>query len=213
MIIAVDGPAASGKGTIARKLAERYGYAYLDTGLLYRAVARDVKQAGNLPEVAGDAVAAARTLDLATLSDPDLRLADIAAAASIVASHGALRAALLDLQRMFAHQHKKTGAVLDGRDIGTVVCPDAEVKLFITANDEVRAERRFLELTARGETVSRDAILEAIKIRDKRDAERAEAPMRPADDAILLDTSNLDRIEAFDAADELIKRKIGQESA
>jgi len=213
MIIAVDGPAASGKGTIARKLAERYGYAYLDTGLLYRAVARDVKQAGNLPEVAGDAVAAARTLDLATLSDPDLRLADIAAAASIVASHGALRAALLDLQRTFARQHKNPGAVLDGRDIGTVVCPDAEVKLFITASDEVRAERRFLELTARGETVSRGAILEAIRIRDKRDAERTEAPMRPADDAILLDTSNLDRIKAFDTADELIKRKISQENA
>ncbi len=212
MIIAVDGPAASGKGTLARKIAEQNGYAYLDTGLLYRAVARDVKQAGGSPEVEADAVAAAHALDLETLSDPALRLVDIADAASVVASHPALREALLELQRTFARRHADPGAVLDGRDIGTVICPDADVKLFITASVEARAERRFLELKGHGETISREDILAAIIARDKRDRERSQSPMRPAEDALLLDTTNLDRIETLDAADELIRRKISQES-
>ena len=213
MIIAVDGPAASGKGTIARKIAELHGYAYLDTGLLYRAVARDVKKAGGSPELEADAVAAARALDFDTLSDPALRLADIAAAASIVASHPGLRDALLNLQRTFAKQHEQPGAVLDGRDIGTVVCPHADAKLFITADVNVRAERRFLELSNRGENVKLENILAAIKERDKRDSERDQSPLRPAEDALLLDTTNLDRIEALDAANELIKRKISQQNA
>lgn len=208
MIIAIDGPAASGKGTLARRIAADLGLAYLDTGLLYRAVARDVLARGGSLEDVTLAVRIARTLDPATLADPGLRLPGVGDAASIVARIPAVRAALLDFQRDFARQ--EPGAVLDGRDIGTVVCPDAPVKLFITADVEVRARRRYLEQRARGEPVTYEGVLEVIKRRDARDAERADAPMKVADDAMLLDTSNLDIEAAFATAIGLIKRRIGQ---
>lgn len=211
MIIAVDGPAASGKGTVSRKIADKYGYGYLDTGLLYRAVARDVRAAEGSLELEADAAAAARNLDTATLDDATLRLPSVGDAASIVARHPGVRSALLSLQRDFSRQ--LPGAVLDGRDIGTVVCPDAEVKLFVTATANVRAERRYLELVARGEPVTRESVLNMIELRDQRDKERKDSPMRPADDALLLDTTNLDIKQSFDAAVELIKRKIGQQDA
>ncbi len=208
MIIAIDGPAASGKGTLARRVAGHFGLACLDTGLLYRAVARDVLARGGSLEDEAEAAAVARTIDPATLSDPSLRLPGVGEAASVVARISAVRAALLDLQRDFARQ--EPGAVLDGRDIGTVVCPNADVKIFITAEAPVRARRRYEELRQRGEPVTFEGVLDVILRRDERDSSRADAPMRPADDAILLDTSNLDIEAAFDAAVGLIKRKIGQ---
>ncbi|MET0568126.1 MAG: (d)CMP kinase [Hyphomicrobiaceae bacterium] len=208
MIIAIDGPAASGKGTLAKRIAAHLGFACLDTGLLYRAVASGVLARGASLEDEAAATAVARTLDPGTLSDPGLRQPGVGDAASVVARIPAVRAALLDFQRDFARQ--KPGAVLDGRDIGTVVCPDADVKIFVTADVTVRARRRFEELRQRGEAVSEAAVLDVIKRRDARDAERAEAPMRPAPDATLLDTSNLDIEAAFDVAIGLIKRKIHQ---
>jgi CMP/dCMP kinase len=208
MIIAIDGPAASGKGTLAKRIAAHFGLACLDTGLLYRAVARGVLARGGSLEDAEMAAAVALTLDPATLSDPALRLPGVGDAASVVARIPAVRAALLDYQRQFARQ--RPGAVLDGRDIGTIVCPEADVKIFVTADVNVRARRRYEEELARGEPVSYEAVLDVIKQRDARDSGRADAPMRPADDAILLDTSNLDIEAAFNAAVGLIKRKIGQ---
>ena len=207
MIIAVDGPAASGKGTVSRKIAEFYGYAYLDTGLLYRAVARDVGVAGGNLEAEADARKAAQSLDFKSLDDDGLRLTGVGEAASIVARYPSVRATLLDLQLQFSK--KLPGAVLDGRDIGTVVCPNADAKLYVTADADVRAERRFLELSNRGESVTREGVLEMILQRDARDTERADSPMRPASDAMLLDTTKLDITQSFDAAVELIKRKIG----
>ncbi len=211
MIIAVDGPAASGKGTISRRIAAQFGYAYLDTGLLYRAVARDVRAASGNLESEAEATAAAHRLDTDTLDDATLRLPGVGDAASVVARHPGVRQALLALQRDFASQ--LPGAVLDGRDIGTVVCPDADVKLFVTADAQVRARRRFLELIARGEPVTREGVLNMILVRDRRDRERADSPMHPAADALLLNTTNLDINQAFDAALELIKRKISQSGA
>jgi CMP/dCMP kinase len=208
MIIAIDGPAASGKGTLAKRVADHFGLACLDTGLLYRAVARDVLARGGSLEDEAEAAAVARTIDPATLNDPSLRLPGVGEAASVVARIPAVRAALLDFQRDFARQ--EPGAVLDGRDIGTVVCPDADIKIFVTADAQVRARRRYEELRQRGEPVTLEAVLDVIRRRDERDSSRADAPMRPADDAILLDTSNLDIEAAFDAAVGLIKRKIGQ---
>lgn len=208
MIIAIDGPAASGKGTLARRVADHFGLTCLDTGLLYRAVARDVLARGGSLEDEAEAAAVARTIDPATLSDPSLRLPGVGEAASVVARISAVRSALLDFQRDFARQ--EPGAVLDGRDIGTIVCPDADVKIFITAEAPVRARRRYEELRQRGEPVTFEGVLDVILRRDERDSSRADAPMRPADDAILLDTSNLDIEAAFDAAVGLIKRKIGQ---
>ena len=208
MIIAIDGPAASGKGTLAKRVADHFGLACLDTGLLYRAVARDVLARGGSLEDEAEAAAVARTIDPATLNDPNLRLPGVGEAASVVARIPAVRAALLDFQRDFARQ--EPGAVLDGRDIGTVVCPDADIKIFVTADAQVRARRRYEELRQRGEPVTFEAVLDVIRRRDERDSSRADAPMRPADDAILLDTSNLDIEAAFDAAVGLIKRKIGQ---
>lgn len=208
MIIAIDGPAASGKGTLAKRIAAHLGLACLDTGLLYRAVARDVLARGASLEDEATAAAVARTLESATLSDPALRLPGVGDAASVVARIRAVRAALLDFQRDFARQ--EPGAVLDGRDIGTVVCPDADVKIFVTADVNMRARRRFQELSQRGEAVTEEGVLDVIKRRDARDSERAEAPLRPAPDAILLDTSNLDIEAAFDVAIGLIKRKIHQ---
>lgn len=208
MIIAIDGPAASGKGTLAKRIAAHFGYGYLDTGLLYRAVARDVLARDGSLEDETLAARIARTLDLGTLDDPGLRLPGVGDAASVVAKFPNVRAALLDLQRNFASQ--EPGAVLDGRDIGTVVCPDAPVKMFVTADVEIRARRRYQEMAARGEPVTYDRVLEVIRRRDERDMSRADAPMKAADDAILLDTSNLDIEAAFQAAIGLIKRKIGQ---
>jgi len=208
MIIAIDGPAASGKGTLARMIGDHYGVPVLDTGLLYRAVARDTARSGFRLDDTWAALAAARSLDPTSLDDPALRGPAAGEAASIVARIPEVRSALLEFQRTFART--PGGAVLDGRDIGTVVCPDADVKIFVTAAPEVRARRRFEELKARGDEVTFERVLDDIRQRDARDAGRGSAPMKRADDALLLDTSELDISAAFDAAVGLIKRKIGQ---
>lgn len=204
LVIAVDGPAASGKGTIAARLAAHYGLPYLDTGLLYRAVGLAVLDAGGDLDDAETAAQAARALDLAGLSD-NARLTDRGAgeAASRVASHPGVRAALLKLQQDFAAQ--AGGAVLDGRDIGTVIAPDAPAKLYIAASPEVRAERRWKQLTARGEVIAFKDMLEDIRRRDARDAGRDDAPMVQADDAVLLDTTDLGIEAAFDAARRIVE--------
>ena len=193
MIIAIDGPAGVGKGTLAKRLAAHFGLPHLDTGALYRAVGRDVLAAGADPTDANAALAAARMLDAATLADPKLRTEQVGAAASVVAAMPPVRAALLKFQQDFAH--RPSGAVLDGRDIGTVVCPDADVKLFVTASAEVRAGRRWRELQAKGVQTPLAQILAEMKDRDERDSKRATAPLVAAADAVILDTSNLD-IEA-----------------
>lgn len=211
MIIAIDGPAASGKGTLAKRIADHFGLHHLDTGLLYRAVARDVRAANGALDNEDDAAKAARLLDPASLDDPTLRHPGIGNAASVVAQIGKVRHILLEFQQNFARQ--APGAVLDGRDIGTVVCPDATVKIFVVADTAVRAERRFLELQSRGEAVTAEEIFETIARRDKRDSERADAPMLPAADALLLDTTKLGIDDTFVAAIELIKRKIDQPGA
>lgn len=203
MIIAIDGPAASGKGTLARKIAAHYNLAYLDTGALYRAVARDVRRSGGDLDDEPTAAAAARTLDASTLADPSLRDPGVGDAASIVAKFPAVRAALLDFQRDFAKQ--EPGAVLDGRDIGTVVLPDADAKIFVVADTEVRADRRYKELKSRGEPVTPQGVLEVIRRRDERDQSRDAAPMKPASDAIVLDTTSLDAEQAFRRAIVLIE--------
>jgi cytidylate kinase len=202
MIIAVDGPAASGKGTLARRLAAHYGLRYLDTGSLYRAVAHAVLAAGGDPAIEADAVAAACRLGVTDVSDAELRTPAVSRAASVVAAIPAVRAAILDHQRAFAAQ--PPGAVLDGRDIGTVVCPEADAKLFITASPQTRARRRFLELRAAGSTVSEAEVLAEMIERDRRDSDRAIAPLTRAPDAHLLDTTDLGIEAAFAAAIDLI---------
>ncbi|MFG1350105.1 (d)CMP kinase [Xanthobacter autotrophicus] len=204
MVIAIDGPAASGKGTLARRLAAHYGLPHLDTGLLYRAVGAIVLAQGRLQDEAAS-VEAARALDVATLDPEALRTAELGEAASVVAARGGVRAALLDLQHRFAAQ--PGGAVLDGRDIGTVICPTAQAKLFVTATPEVRAERRHRELIGRGEDVAYDTILADIRKRDERDSARAAAPLVQADDAVLLDTSALDIAQAFAAALAIVEAR------
>jgi len=189
--VAIDGPAAAGKGTISKAVAEHFRLAHLDTGLLYRAVGAKVLNGM-------DPVIAARTLVPADLEDANLRSPDVAQAASKVAVIGDVRAALVDFQRAFAR--RVGGAVLDGRDIGTVICPEAEVKLYVTANTEVRARRRFDELVAKGSDLSPDQVLEEVRARDARDTERATAPLRPAKDAIVLDTSDMGIDDAVAAA-------------
>lgn len=179
--VAIDGPAAAGKGTISKAVAAHFGFAHLDTGLLYRAV-------GAKTLAGADPIAAARSLTPADMQG-NLRTPDVAQAASKVAVIAEVRAALVDFQRNFAA--RDGGAVLDGRDIGTVICPDADVKLFVTASAEVRAERRFLELSAKDHDVSRDQVLADVIARDKRDREREEAPLKPAVDAVIVDTSDL----------------------
>ena len=204
MIIAIDGPAASGKGTLAQRIAGHFGYVWLDTGLLYRAVARDVLAANADLEDADAAARAATALDAGSLGDPALRSTAVGEAASVVAKHPAVRAALLDFQRNFART--PPGAVLDGRDIGTVICPDADVKIFVTAAVEVRARRRFEEYVRRGENVTFEEVLDVIRQRDARDASRSAAPLVQAPDAILLDTSGMDIETAFAAALDIISR-------
>ncbi len=202
MIIAIDGPAASGKGTLGKRIAAHYGLAHLDTGTLYRAVARDTLARGADPADARAARAAALALDAATLDDPALRAAGLGETASIVAAHPQVREALLAYQRAFARQ--KPGAVLDGRDIGTVICPDAEVKLFVTASAEERARRRWREVLDNGSSLTLAEVLDDIRRRDERDKGRATAPLQRAPDAYLLDTTNLDIDAAFRAAIDLI---------
>jgi CMP/dCMP kinase len=185
MIIAVDGPAAAGKGTIARALARHFGFHFLDTGSLYRMVGLAVLRAGHDPANRAAAIAAARSLNPGQFRDEDLRSEQVGGAASIVAVIPEVREALLDFQRAFAR--KKPGAVLDGRDIGTVVCPNADVKLYVTASPEVRATRRQIELGA----TSYEEVLADIRARDERDSQRATAPLIPAADAIVIDTSDM----------------------
>jgi len=203
--IAIDGPAASGKGTLARRLADHYGLAYLDTGSLYRAVGMAVLAGGGDPADPLAAEQAARSLDPASLDSPLLRSAAAGEAASKVAVHPGVRAALLDFQRRVAASPQ--GAVLDGRDIGTVVLPGAHAKLFVTASLEARVGRRVAELRARGEAADAEAMTRALAERDARDAGRDAAPMAPAPDAALLDTSNLSIDEAFAAAKTLIESR------
>lgn len=202
MIIAIDGPAAAGKGTLARALAEAYGYAYLDTGALYRATALRTLRGGIDPTDAVAVAAQAKGITPDDLTDPALRAEETGEMASKVSALTEVRAALLEYQRHFAQQPPgdAQGAILDGRDIGTVVCPEAEVKIFISASDEVRAHRRWLELSARGEDISEAQVLSDMRQRDARDAERATAPMKAAQDAHLLDTSKMDIDAAFVAA-------------
>jgi cytidylate kinase len=198
MIIAIDGPAASGKGTLGKRLAAHYGFRHLDTGLLYRAVARDVLAAGFPLTDEARAVAAAQAIDPGSFGDAELKTQRIGEGASVISVIPAVRAALFDFQRSFAAG--PPGAVLDGRDIGTVICPDADVKIFVTASAEVRARRRALEMQGRGETVDEAAVLADIVRRDERDSSRSAAPLKAAADAHLLDTSHLDIDGAFRAA-------------
>ena len=204
LVIAVDGPAASGKGTIASRLATHYGLPFLDTGLLYRAVGLGVISGGGDLGDAVAAEAAARALEPERLSDADaLTSGDAGEAASRVAGYPGVRAALLDLQQAFARQ--SGGAVLDGRDIGTVIAPDAPAKLFVTAAPEVRARRRWRQLKERGDVITYEAMLADILRRDERDAGRGAAPMVQAPDAVLLDTTGMDIEEAFDAARRIVE--------
>jgi len=202
VIVAVDGPAAAGKGTLARRLAEALGLAYLDTGALYRAVGLCVLRAGGDPADETAAVAAAKALDRGILDDPELRGDAAANAASKVAAIPAVRAELLVFQRRFAANPPpgKTGAILDGRDIGTVVCPEAQVKLFVTASAQARAGRRLKELQGRGIEAIHATVLQDMKERDARDQARAVAPLVPAEDAHILDTTDLDADAAFEQA-------------
>jgi cytidylate kinase len=205
MIIAVDGPTASGKGTIAEALAAHYGLPHLDTGLLYRAVGRQVALAGGNPDDPADALAAADFPD-GLLADPELRSEETGGLASRVSVHPQVRAALLARQQTFARQ--PGGAVLDGRDIATVIAPEAEAKLFVTASVAARALRRWLEMQKRGEAVTREAIEADLAARDERDRTRAAAPLRQAEGAALLDTSALPIEAAIAAAIALVEKQL-----
>ena len=206
MIIAIDGPAASGKGTLARRLAEHYGLPHLDTGLLYRATAASLIQADRDLHDREAAVAAARSLSLTEFEDSSLRGREMGEAASIVASMPEVRAALVQMQRNFAT--RPGGAVLDGRDIGTVICPNADVKIFVTASAAARAQRRALELARRGEKVDYAGVLREIVKRDERDSGRSEASMRAAPDAVQLDTTHLSVEAAFAEAIRIVDGKL-----
>jgi cytidylate kinase len=204
MIIAIDGPAAAGKGTLARRLAAALNLPYLDTGLLYRAVGRLLLDAGQNPADPLAATAAAKTLTEADLARTDLRGPDADMAASQVASIPGVRAALLHYQR---HYGNENGAVLDGRDIGTIVFPDADIKLFVTASVDARARRRHAELHHRGAAISLAAVKEDLESRDQADRDRAAAPLKPAADATLFDTTHMDAETAFSQALELIRNR------
>ena len=203
MIIAIDGPAASGKGTIAKQIAAVYGLHHLDTGLLYRAVAKAVLDSGAAPGDVAQATAAAIALDPAKFDENALKAQKITEAASVVAAIPEVRQALMNYQREFAM--RPPGAVLDGRDIGTVIAPGADVKLFVTATPEVRAARRVLELRARGESADEKEVLADLLRRDERDSKRTAAPLKPAPDAHLLDTTHLSIDAAFRAAVDIIE--------
>jgi CMP/dCMP kinase len=206
IVIAVDGPAASGKGTIARALASHFGLPHMDTGLLYRAVALNLWRWGGDPSSEFEALRACAQMDF-SLDDPELRSEPVSKIASAVSAYPSVRAALLDRQREFAHQ--QGGAVLDGRDIGSVVAPDADVKLFVTACPEVRAHRRVRELLERGMSAHYEDVLADIRSRDERDSNRETAPLKQAEDALLLDTSELDIEEAKAEAVRLVREKVG----
>ncbi|MDR6849579.1 cytidylate kinase [Sphingomonas sp. BE270] len=210
MIIAVDGPAASGKGTIARALAQHYGLPHLDTGLLYRAVAANVERLELDGSIEADAVAAC-DFDDALLDDPILRTDAIGSLASIVSAHPLVRAALFHRQKRSAYQ--PGGAVLDGRDIGTVIAPDADAKLFIRATPNIRAKRRHAELRAHGSTISLDKVLADIRARDLRDSTRSNAPLVPANDAALLDTSFLSIEASVQRAIAIVDARLQAKSA
>ena len=203
MIIAIDGPAAAGKGTLAARLARHFRLPYLDTGLLYRAVGKRVADRGGNPDDPEDSRVAAETLASSELDDPTLRGHEAGELASRVAVHPEVRSALLAFQRAFAHQ--PGGAVLDGRDIGTAVVPDADIKIYVTATAEVRAERRTGELLAKGRDVAYDKILAEITARDARDQGRASAPLAIARDAVILDTSTLDADAVFARAVSIVE--------
>lgn len=199
--VAIDGPAAAGKGTIGRAVAARFGFAHLDTGLLYRAVGAK----------GGDPVAAARGLRAADLARTDLRTLEAGQAASRVAIIPEVRAALVDFQRGFAR--RDGGAILDGRDIGTVICPEAAVKLFVTASPEVRAHRRWQELRDQGDAIPEPEVLAQVIARDRRDSDRATAPLKPAADAILIDTSALTITDAVDLACRVVAQALDRSGA
>ena len=199
MIIAIDGPLASGKGTLARALAAHFGLPHLDTGSLYRAVALSVLKSGKNPNDKYAAISAAQNLNMSGIIDADLRTAEVGAGASVVAAMPEVRKALFDFQRKFASNPK--GAVLDGRDIGTVICPDANFKFFITARPEIRAERRLKELHAAGDNITLEELTKQIEERDYRDANRADAPLKPTETSIILDTSDM-------GIDEVIQKAV-----
>lgn len=220
MIIAIDGPAASGKGTLARKLAQRLGYAYLDTGALYRAVGLRVIESGGNPDNEADALKAAQSLSQALkpedLQNPALRTDDIGQAASKVAKIPAVRQSLLEFQKDFAAKPSDPaigGVILDGRDIGTIICPDADVKLFVTASTEERSKRRFKELTGKGLHTTYDEVLADMTERDKRDSDRAVAPLKAAPDAHILDTSTMNEADVMERALSIIRGHIVEHAA
>jgi cytidylate kinase len=203
MIIAIDGPAASGKGTLGKRLAAHYGLRHLDTGLIYRAVAKALIDAGRAPDDVRAAVAAAEALDPSCFNEIALKAHSISETASVVSAIPEVRAALLAFQREFAA--RPPGAVLDGRDIGTVICPNADVKVYVTATPEVRARRRAAEYRAQGREIAEAAVLEDIRKRDERDQNRATAPLKQAPDAHLLDTTHLDIDAAIRAAIDIVE--------
>jgi cytidylate kinase len=204
MIIAVDGPLAAGKGTISKALALHYGLPHMDTGKLYRGVAYRLLSAGHVPHDDDRAAEAARNLSMDGIEETDLRTFEVGAAASVVAANQAVREALFDLQRTFALQ--AGGAVLDGRDIGTVVCPEADIKLYVSASPEERARRRQMELEALGEVVPFETMLAQTIERDARDCGRADAPLKPAEDSHLLDTTGLSIEAAVDKARLIVEQ-------
>jgi len=211
VIVAIDGPAASGKGTLARRLAEHYGLPHLDTGLLYRATARTLIDEGRRLDDVAAAVKAARGLALIDFDEAALRGREMGEAASVVAALPEVRAALVQAQQSFAR--RIGGAVLDGRDIGTVICPDATVKIFVTASPETRAQRRALELRSRGESSDYAKVLADILHRDWRDSSRATAPLKPAADAMILDTTDLDVEGTFREAQRLVEKQLDAKEA
>lgn len=213
-IITIDGPAASGKGTLARRLAEQLGYYYLDSGAIYRLVALKMLNAGMNPDDEAAATATARAFvsefDAAQILNPEIRTSAVSAAASKSSRFAGVREALLQIQRNVAHNPPTPckGAVLEGRDIGTVVCPDADVKIFLTASPEARAERRTKELLSRGEKTTYEAVLQDLKERDERDSTREVAPLRPAQDAATVDTSGMDAEAALAHVLGLVRKRL-----